>query len=858
MNSSDFIQKYLDTPSTSERIEILKGYKREKKYIPITISYDLLNSNLNEQEKIAILGVTDNSNQIAFEDMIIRGIHQWSQNMSSIALWEWAGRTECLLWHRMIPLLSSPDLPQRISYTLLDLAWCGGGDILIRECTGLKDLETLSQAFLGLLFKRSLQWNIETERLVEIARTYLNQIHINSTQNTKSIPYAIAYLLRFDNRTLDRINWKNNYFGIWPDIIFQLSRNSPEGGDCLKLQHILENPNDKNMIHDMEKLWPPLWKRNLLSEDVISASLALMLGKLDSRIPVNFIWNIFSGIPSKKLITAMIQLAEDEIFFKSLSAIGNLVHHSDTDILSDELRERLKKLTTNENLLKMIPSSYQIKINSLKILKPAFSKILEEREAILKDPNANLSTNSYKEFAENVFTDGNDNRNDPDIKERHLFMNLAYGGKNIPDVTGDSFWISMINAWKAPSERLIEDLSIKARKSQHIYKTCYIDTLGRFKGYDKAALKLLDFIRSHDEEVLISIVRSLSGIDTQRSYQEMISFLTRPNITINVQMEIASLLKKASLTNLQSELRSAISDLKIDSKNENAIRDLKESLMSLLLPVSLESHHNNNIATGYDNSDTSTTDQLDTELSKRISSYKNLSSETKRALRTAQFFQNFLASSGNPKSIDLSPAIDMQYKALELTFRELFENPANLVLNQGILQKKLDLIGYARPIVTAMDEFERYIGSLNTISSIPFFSTFKLRKMLRAICQFRRGKRFTLDGLKAFGLFFICFSRKSCNYGLANLFPIPGINDEELAVFCKKVHIFQDFRNRAAHEGFHPDASSDLEGIWVQTSEIIDMAFRIETSMTEETKEHAESADSSKKKQPVVIQKRAS
>ena len=94
--------------------------------------------------------------------------------------------------------------------------------------------------------------------------------------------------------------------------------------------------------------------------------------------------------------------------------------------------------------------------------------------------------------------------------------------------------------------------------------------------------------------------------------------------------------------------------------------------------------------------------------------------------------------------------------------------------------------------------------------------------MLRGICQYKPGKRFTLDGLKAFALFFICFSRDECKYGLENLFPIPKWDEKLLFEYCTKLHVFQDFRNRAAHEGFHPSASNDLDGIWKRTVDIIE------------------------------------
>lgn len=169
----------------------------------------------------------------------------------------------------------------------------------------------------------------------------------------------------------------------------------------------------------------------------------------------------------------------------------------------------------------------------------------------------------------------------------------------------------------------------------------------------------------------------------------------------------------------------------------------------------------------------------------------------------------------------------MQYKAMELLFRESFEDHCSKIIHRGVLQRKLDVIGYARPIPRAMDDFEHYIASLPIVRDIPFFSSFKLRKMLLAICQFRPGRRFTLDGLKAFALFFLCFGRSDCKFGLQGLLETPYKTDTELFEFCKTLHIFQDFRNRAAHEGFHPDASNDIDGIWRHTAEIVQNMWKL-------------------------------
>ena len=101
--------------------------------------------------------------------------------------------------------------------------------------------------------------------------------------------------------------------------------------------------------------------------------------------------------------------------------------------------------------------------------------------------------------------------------------------------------------------------------------------------------------------------------------------------------------------------------------------------------------------------------------------------------------------------------------------------------------------------------------------------------MLRALCQFRPGKRFTLDGVKAFALFFLCFSRKSCNYGLNGLIDLGFQDDRKLFNFVKSLHILQDFRNRAVHEGFRPEARDDIEGIWASAGEIFNQVFIIKS-----------------------------
>jgi hypothetical protein len=177
-------------------------------------------------------------------------------------------------------------------------------------------------------------------------------------------------------------------------------------------------------------------------------------------------------------------------------------------------------------------------------------------------------------------------------------------------------------------------------------------------------------------------------------------------------------------------------------------------------------------------------------------------------------------------------------------------------MHTGVLQRRLDIIGYARPIPKAMDDFEHFIENLPVVREIPFFSNFKLRKMLRAICQFRPGKRFTLDGLKAFALFFLCFSRSECPYTLGGMFGLGFKDDLLMFQFCKSLHVFQDFRNRAAHEGFHPDAANDIDGIWRSTAEIVQTVFA--TKQYLDTGAPGTSEQSNKTRPAVIIEKKVS
>lgn len=139
-----------------------------------------------------------------------------------------------------------------------------------------------------------------------------------------------------------------------------------------------------------------------------------------------------------------------------------------------------------------------------------------------------------------------------------------------------------------------------------------------------------------------------------------------------------------------------------------------------------------------------------------------------------------------------------------------------------------------------MNSFEEYIANLPVIRSIPYFSKFKLRKMLRAICLYRPGKRFTLDGPKAFALLLLVAARNECQFHLEKILELGFQNDLELFEFIKLVHSLQDSRNRAVHEGLTWEAREEIESMRKQAYKIISTCLTIGRNL----EAHANKSDS--------------
>jgi len=145
-----------------------------------------------------------------------------------------------------------------------------------------------------------------------------------------------------------------------------------------------------------------------------------------------------------------------------------------------------------------------------------------------------------------------------------------------------------------------------------------------------------------------------------------------------------------------------------------------------------------------------------------------------------------------------------------LSMKDLLQNHTDMIVSHGILSQHLEKQGYFDHKVEKMQNFEDYLSDLPIIRTIPNFSKFKLRKILKAICLYKPGKRFTLDSPKAFALFLLVVSRKECLYFPNPLLTLHFKTDMGLFEFVKQVHLLQDYRNKAVHEGLTCEALDDI------------------------------------------------
>ena len=782
------LDQYLSAETTAARIRLLCEWRDSGIAIDDWVVKGMMTLPLAPSEIIAALDISDTMDKAGFELWVMDNLLSWDQNIAATALRAWARITDRVLWHRLLPIAGIPGLPQRIRYTILDVAVSSHGYEVTNAILKMPDWEELSSAFHALLMERAIQFDLPSTRLTKTAWKILNDIRQEPHPDNKSMIPAMAWLCRHSEKDLQK--WISEApESLWKDTFKStLDAHSARASAFTKIEKsIAKSPDDSDFIAKL----PVVWSR--------------------SETPATICQNILKDGKANR--TTLYGVSQETI----LKATEQSPYHA---AWTEPLIARLPmphaaKFSTNSST--PFAASYQ----------SARFQTLAEARSLACGGGLGIATDLVRERRD--FSATPDDAKSSTAHPIQSFFSAVSGGA-APVPADGSVWSALADAWNGPAKADLNQLSTVARKSPGIAVMAKIAVLARMTGRDDAVLKLLDRIRGSDESEIRAVARALAKINTPRSLLELIAMLTRPNTTLPVQQEIVSLLAGKDLKGLQNELRGAVQDLRAPIDKEDPLHQLKDDLSSMLLPVSAaESNAGSegsrstlaSIASVAANTD------LDKELGGMIPHFSELSSEVKRALRTALFFNKTVATSHHKNSIDLSPVIDMQYKAMELLYREFFEAAVSKSLQNGAIQRKLDVIGYARPIMHQMDNFENYIAALPIVKDIPFFSKFKLRKMLRALCQFEPGRRFTLDGLKAFGLYFLVFGRQNCKHGLANTFNVGARDDLDLAEFCKELHIFQDFRNRAAHEGFHPEASNDIAGIWRTTASVVQWAFKI-------------------------------
>ncbi|MFK7871553.1 MAG: hypothetical protein AB8C84_00060 [Oligoflexales bacterium] len=776
------LQRYFEVREDSVRIDILQQMKQCRDTIPLDVIQDIFCLPLKNIEKSLLIQNIESDQGLALEHFLTSSLMDWNQDLVASALEVWSEKTDTLLWYRLLPLVCSPHVTQRTIYSALNFCHKATGSLLLQSILERNDLFDWSLTLQAFLLERSVQWSVHHDDLEDLCIRILKQDRPDQW-NSRAFAAAVVWSARFQPEVLNPIDFRSKSLA-WSHIISCLIQQSQKKGTLGK--KIAEDN-----LQRVEQTWPLLWHRHKLKAPQLAEYLPFLVRENQD------LWHWCTGIDEKVLENSLDHISCSVETTKVIGALQGLLPYGLSLKTLKSLQDKIAQAENPAEPLSYLPVRLRLKLTGNTGPTRDMAVVLKEEKSVISGEKVDFSGFYIEEKS-----------------TRKDFFKAVYS-QEYRHPLGDDIWSSLTRAWNEPPEGSLDTLTAMARKNGGIAQLGYIKVLSK-QHRDEAVLKLLDYVRSQQHAELKMLVTTLGAIGTARAAQELVSLLSRPNVKLEISLDICKELQNYDLTVLQDELRSTLSDLRKRGIDEFQL--LEEALVPLLLPMDREESLVDQKSGGQG-------EDLDRALEEKIPYYNELSTEVRRALRTAQFFssQEVFAIS----SIDLSPTIDMQYKALELLFRESFEESVQKLLTQGILQRRLDVVGYARPIPASMDRFENMLAGLPIVRDIPFFSRFKLRKMLRAICQYRPGKRFTLDGVKAFALFFLCFGRKQCEYGMQDLFPLDFQADSELAMYCKHLHTFQDFRNRAAHEGFHPEARDDLVGIWEQTSEIIGITMRL-------------------------------
>jgi hypothetical protein len=358
------------------------------------------------------------------------------------------------------------------------------------------------------------------------------------------------------------------------------------------------------------------------------------------------------------------------------------------------------------------------------------------------------------------------------------------------------------------------------RTAAHVEKRWIARALAQL-GTDEAIKTLLYQGLQHiDGDFVSHVIRELLPSPHPRAQQALIRCVGRNAISDELKLNILDEIEIHNPEEILQELKT-LEILRLPQHIDDAVRDAVGRVAALIDQK--------------DSADVSTLDKkvvrmdgqdVDSTIRSLLPNCDMLNVDARSALRTAEMI--LLQSRGwSQGGMDLSPIVNMHCKAVELVLRDTFEPYTDALLRKGQLSRKLDILGYARPIPEKMQIFEDYLATLPVVKTIPYFSKFKLRKMLRGVCLYRPGKRFTLDGPKAFALFFLATSRLKCSFGLEKMLPLGLETDIELFEYIKLIHSLQDSRNRAVHEGLTWEAKDEIETMRAQAFKVIEISLKL-------------------------------
>ena len=358
------------------------------------------------------------------------------------------------------------------------------------------------------------------------------------------------------------------------------------------------------------------------------------------------------------------------------------------------------------------------------------------------------------------------------------------------------------------------------RVAPHVEKRWIVRALVCLDSDEAIKSILYQALHHIDTDFVERTVYELFNSHHPRAKQALVRLIAKNSLSDRTKIAIVENIKHFASEEIGNELK----DLMVLRLPENVEKVVRNALQEISEKNSPKNKHES-----FKN--TFSSSEIDLIIKSFIHNVSLLSVDSRSALRTAEMIY-IQSKDWGKEAVDLSPIVNMFCKSLELTLRDTFEPYTDAIMRKGELSKKLDFLGYGKMTQDKMQNFEDFIADLPIINTIPYFSKFKLRKMLRAICLYRPGKRFTLDGPKAFALFLLVTARKECPHALDNIFNLPFLNEEELFTFVKDIHSLQDNRNRAVHEGLTWEAREEIDNMRKQAYSIINIGLKIGSRLT--------------------------